>query len=56
LVEQISLSKADLIRETAKLFGFSKVGNNVEAAMNSGITLALNIGIAKDQNGRIAIN
>ena len=56
LVEQISLSRADLIRETAKLFGFSKVGNNVEAAMNSGINLALKIGIAKDQNGRIAVN
>ncbi|MES2331853.1 MAG: DUF3320 domain-containing protein [Bacteroidota bacterium] len=56
LVEQISLSRADLIRETAKLFGFSKVGNNVEAAMNLGINLALKSGIAKDQNGRIAVS
>jgi len=30
LKEQISLSKDDLIRETAKLFMFSEVGNVVE--------------------------
>jgi hypothetical protein len=54
LREQVSLSRADLVREAAKIFGFSKVGTNVDAAMNYGISLALKSGIAVEQNGRIA--
>jgi hypothetical protein len=54
LREQVSLSRADLVREAAKLFGFSKVGTNVDAAMNYSISLALKSGIAVEQNGRIA--
>jgi hypothetical protein len=53
LKEQISLSKDDLIRETAKLFMFSKVGNNVENAMKQGIKVALENKYAKENNGRI---
>jgi hypothetical protein len=55
LKEQISLSKDDLIRETAKLFMFSKVGTNVETAMKQGIKVALENGDAKENNGRIGI-
>jgi superfamily I DNA and/or RNA helicase len=55
LKEQISLSKNDLIRETAKLFMFSKVGTNVETAMKQGIKVALENGDAKENNGRIGI-
>lgn len=53
LKEQISLSQDDLIKETAKLFMFSKVGNNVETAMRQGIKIALQNGDAKENNGRI---
>lgn len=54
LKEQISLSKEDLIREAAKLFGFLKVGSNVDIAMRYGIQLAIDKGYAKELNGRIA--
>jgi len=56
LKEQISLSKEDLIRETAKLFGFSKVGNNVEIAMREGVKLAAEKGYGKEDKGRIIFN
>lgn len=53
LKEQISLSKEDLIRETARLFSFSKVGSIVDIAMRQGIQLGIANGYAKEQNGRI---
>lgn len=53
LKEQISLSKEDLIRETARLFSLSKVGSIVDTAMKQGIELAVANGYAKEQNGRI---
>ncbi len=56
LKEQISLSQEDLIRETAKLFGFSKVGSNVNVAMRRGISKAIERGYAKTDNERITIN
>jgi hypothetical protein len=54
LKEQISLSKEDLIKETARLFGFSKVGNNVDVAMRRGMQVAIENGFAKENNGGIA--
>ena len=38
---QVSLSRTDLIRETAKLFGFTRMGNVIELAVNHGIKEAL---------------
>ncbi len=35
--EQISISKDELIRETAKMFGFARIGSNVEQAMVRGM-------------------
>ncbi|RZK08548.1 MAG: DUF3320 domain-containing protein, partial [Flavobacterium sp.] len=56
LGHQISLTKADLIRETGKLFGYARVGTNVEYAMAQGINKAIDLGIAKENNGRIVFN
>jgi hypothetical protein len=53
LKEQISLSKEDLIRETARIFSFSKVGSIVDIAMRQGVQLAVENEYAKEQNGRI---
>ncbi len=53
LKAQIALSKDDLVRETAKLFHFSKVGNNVDAAMRKGIQLLIDNGEAKEEKGRV---
>lgn len=53
LKNQISLPKADLIREGAKLFGYSRVGANLEQAMNQGIAKAIEMGFAYEQGERI---
>ena len=53
LSHQISLTKTDLIRETAKLFGYSRVGTNVEYSIAQGINKAIDLGIATENNGRI---
>jgi hypothetical protein len=37
---QISLSKSDLIRETAKLFGFTRLGNVIESSVERGLSEA----------------
>ena len=37
LLEQISLTKDDLVRETAKKFGYSRLGNVIEQAVNHAI-------------------
>ncbi|MDQ6609061.1 MAG: DUF3320 domain-containing protein, partial [Bacteroidota bacterium] len=55
LKNQISLSKADLIKETARLFGFSRIGGIVENAMTLGIGVAEQRGYAFNENGRIAL-
>lgn len=53
LEAQISLSVEDLVRETAKLFGFTRLGNIVEPAMRRGIIKAIERGFAKEENGRV---
>lgn len=42
--EQLSLSRMDLIREIAKLFGFTRIGNVIEVAGNGGIKAAMERG------------
>ena len=37
VINHVSLSKEELLRETAKNFGFARIGNNVEQAMTKGI-------------------
>lgn len=56
ITNQISLPKEDLVREAARVFGFSRIGSNVEAAMLRGIAYALKRGDAYESEGRIIAN
>lgn len=56
LQNQISLNKDDLVRETAKLFGYARLGTNVDIAVQLGIRVALAKGIAKTEGQRIVLN
>ena len=56
LEQQISLPKEELIRETARLFSFSRLGTIVETSMLRGIDTAILRGFAKEENGMVTIN
>ena len=54
---QVSLSNEDLIRETAKLFGFTRTGEAINSSISLGISFAIMSGSLKaDANGRISIS
>jgi hypothetical protein len=53
LSNQISLAQVDLIRETAKVFGYARIGSNVEMAMLSGIEKAVETGHINRQGSRL---
>ena len=53
LEEQGALPEESLIREMAKLFGYSRVGDNVNNAMSDGIQYALSNGAAERVNDKI---
>jgi len=53
LEEQMSLPHASLIKEMAKLFGYSRVGDNVNFAMYNGIQYAKKLGLIEEVNGKI---
>ncbi len=56
LLEQISLTKKDLIRETAKKFGFTRLGSVIEESVGYAIESAISRGvITLQENGRIMI-
>ena len=55
LETQISLSRCDLIRETARLFGYSRLGSYVQRTMQGGIDKVLDQGFAKEENERIIL-
>lgn len=55
LINQISLPKDELVRETARLFGFARLGTNVEMAMLRGIDSAIHKRYAGEDNGRIVL-
>ncbi len=56
LRSQISASRSDLIRETAKLFGFTRSGGVIETAVNSGIACAASRGLLTiEDNDRIVL-
>ena len=55
LHEQLSMTREDLIRETASLLGYTRLGSNVTAVMNQAIEYALQGGfIAAGTNGLMA--
>jgi len=56
LKNQISLTKADLVKEAARLFGYARIGTNVEVAMLQGLRKALAKGFARTENERIVHN
>jgi len=55
LTIQFSLPRADLIRETARLFGFARIGNNVEEICSRGIDHALSINLIAVQNEKMIV-
>jgi hypothetical protein len=52
LRQQISLPVPDLVRETARLFGFQRTGSQVEQFVNAGIDLLAQRGEAQLEAGR----
>ncbi|WP_227006388.1 DUF3320 domain-containing protein [Rufibacter latericius] len=55
LTNQISLPKNELIREASRLFGYARLGANVETAMVSGIAHAIDKGYAVEENERLVL-
>lgn len=56
LREQISLSETDLIRETAKKFGYSRMGGVIESSVEYAIRIGISKGkLIKSENGNIAL-
>lgn len=56
LRSQISTDRADMIRETAKLFGFTRSGGIIETAVNAGIAYAEAKGsLIVEDDGRIVL-
>jgi hypothetical protein len=55
LQNQISLPKDDLVKETSRLFGYARIGTNVEIAMQLGIRIALAKDIAKMEGNRVVL-
>jgi very-short-patch-repair endonuclease len=50
---QVSLPLTDLVRETARLFGFQRVGQSVESYMRAGVEVLLQRGDAVEQGEMI---
>jgi len=55
LIDEISLPTSDLSRLCSQLFGFARGGSNVDAAMQRGISKAIDQGYLKVENGRTII-
>ncbi len=55
LINQISLPKDDLIKEVAKLFGYSRIVGDVEEMMKLGIDYARKKQFIVNQNGKFII-
>ena len=57
LNEQVSMSREDLLRETANKLGYTRMGNNVVSSMNQGFSYAESRGtISTGANGAIVLS
>lgn len=55
LEQHVSLPVTDLVRETARLFGYSRLGQNVDRVMKSGIEVLVWSGRAKEDGGVVIV-
>ncbi len=55
LTNQISLPEDDLVKETARLFGYARIGANVEQAMRLGIEYAIKGNMILKNNDRLIL-
>ena len=55
LASQVSLPKADLIKEAARIFGYTRIGSGVEVFFAKGISIALTDGYALEEKNRIVL-
>jgi len=56
LKNQLGMTRADLIRETAHIFGYSRMGGVIEKAAEEGIAIAVSRGFAKEEGDRISFS
>ncbi|MEZ5966577.1 MAG: DUF3320 domain-containing protein [Planctomycetota bacterium] len=50
---QVGIGRSDLLRQTASMFGFSRTGARVRAAMSAGIEAALQRGSVQERDGKV---
>jgi len=55
LKTNISMSEEELLRHTAQYFGFARVGQNVAAAIQQGLTHLCTSGRAESSNGKVSL-
>ena len=55
LENQVSLSREDLIREVAHIFGYTRLGAIVVASVQRGIDKAIERSFARDEDGRVSL-
>lgn len=51
---QISMTREDLVRVTAAVFGYNRIGGAIESAAQKGIAYAIEKGFVKEENGRVS--
>ena len=56
LTEQISMTRADLMREVARLFGHSRVTSANEPMLTEAIDRAIDLGLMTEADGRVCSN
>ena len=52
----ISLNRDDLVKESARIFGFNRIGGNVDVAISAGIDKAIRRGFATIRGERVYFN
>ena len=52
---QFALSSSDLVREVGKLFGFSRLGNNLKAIIGECIDQSVKAGLIKSDGDRVSV-